>query len=126
MFLFLPFAYLSRLNDGFVNGGGIPCIWNAVIGYPCPGCGMTRSLASLSNFDFVSAIHFNPIGFIIVVAGLLAMLFPSMAHKLFVRLQELNSEINGKSRFLFPAILLLIIWVLNIVRVQSQFYPGFN
>ncbi|MBE6665686.1 MAG: DUF2752 domain-containing protein [Ruminococcaceae bacterium] len=39
---------------------GIPCPFRLVTGFLCPGCGISRMMIALANFDFVSAFHHNP------------------------------------------------------------------
>lgn len=36
------------------------CVIKWIIGYPCPGCGMTRAVFSLIQFDFIQAFRYNP------------------------------------------------------------------
>lgn len=38
---------------------GITCIFLEILGFPCPGCGMTRAALSLMRFDIVSATKYN-------------------------------------------------------------------
>ena len=42
----------------------IPCVFNLIFKLKCPGCGVTRMIASVARLDFVSAFHFNPFLFI--------------------------------------------------------------
>lgn len=42
-----------------LTGIGIPCVFHAVTGLKCPGCGISRMFISLLHFDFVSAFHYN-------------------------------------------------------------------
>ena len=44
--------------------GSFHCVFKAVFGIPCPTCGITRSLAAISHFDFAAAFRFNPMVFI--------------------------------------------------------------
>jgi len=44
------------------------CLFKRVTGLPCPSCGTTRSVLSISHFHFSDAIYYNPIGFIIALA----------------------------------------------------------
>ena len=37
------------------------------IGLPCPGCGMTRAVASVIRLDFENAFYLNPVAFLIVL-----------------------------------------------------------
>ena len=38
---------------------GITCVFLEILGLPCPGCGMTRAVLSLVNFDIISAAKYN-------------------------------------------------------------------
>lgn len=38
---------------------GIPCIFNEITGLYCPGCGITRAIASLIKFDLYQAFRYN-------------------------------------------------------------------
>lgn len=50
----------------------IPCFFKSIFHIPCPGCGMTRALLSVLNFDFASAISYN---FMIFAMPLLYLYF---------------------------------------------------
>jgi hypothetical protein len=39
------------------------CPFHTVTGIGCPSCGVTRSVLSISAFDFSAAWHYNPLGF---------------------------------------------------------------
>lgn len=36
------------------------CIVKLLLGYPCPGCGMSRAAFALMRFDFAEAFRYNP------------------------------------------------------------------
>ncbi len=38
----------------------IPCLFQAFLHIPCPGCGMTRAYISLLHLDFRQAFMWNP------------------------------------------------------------------
>ena len=40
---------------------GIPCVFRLVTGLQCPGCGISRMLASLIRLDFAAAFRYNPV-----------------------------------------------------------------
>jgi hypothetical protein len=52
------------IAGGFGSGHSV-CLWRAVLGVPCPGCGMTRALLSLARGDLHAAWQFNPGSFIV-------------------------------------------------------------
>lgn len=43
---------------GFATGDSV-CLWRAIFGVPCPGCGMTRALVALARGDFQAAWQLN-------------------------------------------------------------------
>lgn len=46
---------------------GIPCIFKLATGLDCPGCGITRCLFSLINFDLKSAFNYNALVTILIL-----------------------------------------------------------
>ena len=42
----------------------IPCVFESITGFYCPGCGVTRMLKSMLVFDFYQAFRYNPLLFI--------------------------------------------------------------
>lgn len=56
------------------------CIFHNLTGYPCPSCGLTRSVTAISHLEFATAFHYNPFGFVIypaLVMGALLSLLPA-------------------------------------------------
>ncbi|HHT51189.1 MAG TPA: DUF2752 domain-containing protein [Eubacteriaceae bacterium] len=48
-----------------LKGPILPCIFNRLTGYYCPGCGMSRAVHYLLHFNFKEAIKYNVLIFII-------------------------------------------------------------
>jgi hypothetical protein len=46
-------------HDFLFNTAPTLCIHKRLLGFDCPGCGMTRALYSLLHLDFRTALHFN-------------------------------------------------------------------
>jgi hypothetical protein len=44
----------------------IPCPFHALTGLYCPGCGFTRAINSLIDFDLTQAFRFNPLIFLLL------------------------------------------------------------
>jgi hypothetical protein len=54
------------------GGMGIPlCMFKRVFSLPCPGCGLTRSVASVLHGDFLKSWSYHPLGIFFVGAALL-------------------------------------------------------
>ena len=45
---------------------GIPCPFNELFGIYCPGCGTTRMIRSLLEFNFYQAFRYNPLLFVLL------------------------------------------------------------
>src|SRR5262245_37190199 len=48
------------------------CLWSALLGGPCPACGLTHALCSLVHGDFSQAVRYNR-GVIVAAPALLAV-----------------------------------------------------
>jgi len=69
LLLILISYYLLNKYVGF----SIPCPFHLVTGYLCPGCGITRALFALLEFNFSKAITYNLL--IVIYAPFILMYF---------------------------------------------------
>ncbi len=69
---------------------GIPCPIHYFTGLYCPGCGITRMIFSLINFDFYQAFRFNPLVFILLIGFFIWKLLEILFQKKIV----LNNKIT--------------------------------
>lgn len=53
---------------------GVPCIFRAVTGIPCPGCGMTRAVISLLRADIADVFYYHPLVFLLLPVYVLFLL----------------------------------------------------
>lgn len=49
------------------------CLFKSATGFPCPSCGITRSVLLLAQGDVMQALWINPLG---IIAGLLLIIIP--------------------------------------------------
>lgn len=61
---------VSIRTSGFENGPVI-CPVRLLTGYPCPGCGGTRSMGAISIGQFDQAWSLNPLGFVVCIIAIL-------------------------------------------------------
>ena len=54
--LYILVTYLLKMPN---------CLIKLICGYPCPGCGLTREGFAVLRLDFVAAVHFNPLIFVL-------------------------------------------------------------
>lgn len=62
---------------------GLRCVFLDFLGFPCPGCGMTRAFFSLLRLDFAAAWGYHPLVFAMpyVMAYVLFDLRPPRLHR---------------------------------------------
>jgi len=66
--------WLYRFDPNVAGSPFLPCLFRALTGFYCPGCGMTRALHALVHLDLAQAFRMNPlvISGLALVPGLLA------------------------------------------------------
>jgi hypothetical protein len=63
-----PLLVSSLLSPEAVAGGPVLCWLRAVIGVPCPFCGMTRSFVAFAHGEIGEALRAHPAGPLLFVA----------------------------------------------------------
>jgi len=111
--------FLNATSAQFQKKEASVCIMKHVTGIPCPSCGSTRSILAILHGDFSNALHWNPLGFLLLI-GLLALPFWITYDIIsrgtsFLRFYT-KVETGFKQKKIFiPAILLILInWYWNI------------
>ena len=90
--------YLYFTGEG--EGAGIPCMFHQITGLYCSGCGSSRALRSVLQFDFYQAMRYNAIFTICV--PFLAVYFGALGIS-YIRFG--NDRISGK-------ISMLPVWII--------------
>ena len=81
-----------------VVGKGIPCLFRAVTGLQCPGCGMTRALSALAHGKLAEAVGYNVLSVTLV---------PLIG--IFLLIRAVKYIKTGKEGFSLPDIIFLLI-----------------
>ncbi len=59
-------AWLDPMQDKTI------CVYKNITGYPCPGCGMTRSTISLFAGRIIESFFFNPLAIVVNIMAIVA------------------------------------------------------
>jgi hypothetical protein len=93
------------------------CLFKNLTGYPCPGCGATRSTILLFKGHFIESILLNPVGLIINIMAISAIIL--IVRDLLLNKTDFNRLVTKKIHpFLLAVIVILVLinWVWNIVK----------
>ena len=84
------------------------CLFHAITGLECPGCGMTRAMISLGQLKFGAAVGYNLFSmplFILMILYVWPGKFPS-----FLQHQTLS---------IFMLILVVLVWLMRLSGIQT-------
>ena len=68
-YIWLYFSITKNITE---NNSAEVCLIKHVTNIPCPSCGSTRSVISLTKGDFIGALNINPIGYLVAIIMLIA------------------------------------------------------
>jgi hypothetical protein len=111
----------NQFNYSSKGGETGVCLIKLITHIPCPSCGTTRSLLSLSKGDFSGSLHWNPIGLLLAVIMIITPAW--ILYDLIKQKDSLFNFYNQAEVFLkrtwvaIPAILLVLTnWIWNIYK----------
>lgn len=109
------YVALFAFVPGFENFGW-PCLWKQGAGIECAGCGFTRACAALMKTKWSTALHHNPLVFLVVplVAWKLVQLILGLASG-----HSLQSVIPRACKRFFVATLFFASLALLIQRISG-------
>jgi hypothetical protein len=113
--------YLGLSNEHAVDNPIEVCLIKHFTNIPCPSCGSTRSILSITRGNFNEALSINPMGFLIAIIMFLSPLWivadiTAKRDRLFNFYQKIESCFK-RPQFAIPLILLVIInWIWNITK----------
>lgn len=97
---------------------GLPCLFRAAFSLPCPGCGMTRSLACLWHADVLGSLRYHPLGLAAFAAIIIAtivswtyVVVPSQRQRIETLVRRLRDPRMGWAALSA----LLLVWVVRLL-----------
>jgi hypothetical protein len=108
-------------------GGDLPqsCSFYATTRYPCPGCGLTRSVTSFLQGEWAMGFGYHPLGVVFAVlfaaSMLLLLIPPGLKKRLLPRLSQYDAPL-GRFLILF-AVALVFFGILRIGLVWAGVPP---
>ncbi len=121
---------LAIVSAGVLHTGlvmlGFPswsCPIREFLGLPCPGCGISRSIAALLYGDWETSLETHAFGpFFLLAVGLIGIvnLLPSLQRYQFVHLVKIFEQKTG-----FTAVFLIILvlyWLSRIIFFRDSYY----
>ena len=117
-YIWLYYSITSNVTE---NKSVEVCLIKHATNIPCPSCGSTRSIISLTKGNFVEAFDLNPIGYLVALIMLISpvwiisdVIFKK--NSLFKCYQIIENHLK-KPKYAIPLILLvIIIWFWNITK----------
>ena len=117
-YIWLYYSITSNVTE---NKSVEVCLIKHATNIPCPSCGSTRSIISLTKGNFVEAFDLNPIGYLVAPIMLISpvwiisdVIFKK--NSLFKCYQIIENHLK-KPKYAIPLILLVIInWFWNITK----------
>ena len=117
-YIWLYYSITSNVTE---NKSVEVCLIKHATNIPCPSCGSTRSIISLTKGNFVEAFDLNPIGYLVALIMLISpvwiisdVIFKK--NSLFKCYQIIENHLK-KPKYAIPLILLVIInWIWNITK----------
>lgn len=97
------------------------CLIKHATNIPCPSCGSTRSIVSLTRGNFIEAFNLNPLGYLVAFIMLIAPVWIItdliMRSKSLLNCYQKIESYLKKPKYAIPLILLVIInWIWNITK----------
>lgn len=113
--------YFSVATYATANGMVEVCLIKSVTSIPCPSCGATRSVVSLTKGDFIGALSINPIGYIVaiimIVAPALIIADALTGRSTLLNIYQKIDSYPHKPMYAIPlGILVMVNWIWSIAK----------
>lgn len=130
LYLFLFFACSAGLAWLFLNHAEDPlnnrtfCLFRNVTTIPCPSCGTTRSVWAVLQGEFIEALNYNPLGYIVLPVMVITPLWIifdliNAKNSLFIFYHRVESVLKMKKWFILFMGLIVLNWIWNLYKYVS-------
>jgi hypothetical protein len=90
------------------------CLFDFVLGFPCPGCDIIAALAALARFDFYRSLMIQPCGFAFVAIIFIQSIIRGAYLLRFMDVKQTNQWVLVLNRIFLSS--LLLFWVLRLLN----------
>ena len=117
-YIWLYFSFTKNITE---SKSVEVCLIKHVTNIPCPSCGSTRSIISMTKGDFIGALNVNPFGYLVAIIMLISPIWIiadtiRKTNTLFDFYKKTETYLK-RPKIAIPLILLVIInWIWNITK----------
>jgi len=119
-FVLIAYSPVEMLFSYFGYQDTNGCTLYTFLGFPCPTCGLGRSLKAFALLDFSNIFYYNPSAVFIFILVFLIILFIFISS---IFKYKINLTPKLLKLWYIPVLLLIIVWVLNILYGHHQTTP---
>lgn len=106
---------LAGVTLAFTHIGGPPCLLRTLLHAPCPGCGLTRSVAALFRGNVVQSFRYHPLGSGVLAAAIAAAVWPAVAVRAPMAAARLSRAVQSAWALGSVGALMMAVWALRLV-----------
>lgn len=118
LILIIPFL-LHLTHNGTLESEQSLCPFKMLTGFPCPGCGITKSLVYLYEGDLLKSINFHLFGPIVMILAVYFLIKLSL--ELYYKKPFLDKTFNKKEwTYFFVTLLVVYHFIRIIVFIQNN------
>ena len=103
---------------------GWPCLFRHSLGIPCPGCGLSRSMAALLQGEWDTALNFHafaPLVLVVILLVAAAALLPDRSRRRFIKRIARLERRSGVGALIIAG--MLIYWLGRLLFFYDTYLP---
>jgi len=93
------------------------CWFQMIFEFPCPACGLTRSMSSLLHFEYFKSLMYHPLG-MVVLCYLFLLLITNRQDFLKTIVQKKSEKLALLFSFKFIALLFIVFWIYKLFNIS--------